>query len=70
MEKAVPAQKMDSVVRLWVESKPDSTAPTEVQIPHDFYDREISWVTDEKEIRKVGIILWLQKLRTPQFENP
>lgn len=48
MEQTVPAQKMDSVVRLWVESKLDSTALTEVQIPHDFYDRETSWVTDEK----------------------
>lgn len=57
MEQTVPAQKMDSVVRLWVGSKLDSTALTEVQIHRDFYDRETSWVTNEKEIRKVGIIL-------------
>lgn len=50
-------------MRLAMESELDSAASTEVQIPHGFYDQEISRVIDEKEIWKVGIIMWLQKAR-------
>lgn len=54
--KTVPIQEIACCEALQVESELDSAASYKVLIPRDFHDLEISWVTDEKEIGKVGII--------------
>lgn len=46
-QKTAPTLKTGSAMRLAMESELDSAASTEVQIPHGFYDQEISRVIDE-----------------------